>query len=141
MAGSLAADVQGGDPAVLGRALARTGAPFAPRIVALDPEFQLLGGRAVDIDGRAGAAWLYRSPSSDFALGLAFRASLADVGAPDEAREHGGPALYIFRKTTQTIACWQDGPLVYALISTLPTETVIRLARRHAAPTPPTPAA
>ena len=44
-----------------------------------------------------------------------------------------GATLHIFRKTTQTIACWQEGPLVYAFISTLPSEAVIALARRHAA--------
>jgi len=45
--------------------------------------------------------------------------------------------LFLYRKTTQTIVCWQDGPLVYALISTLPTEQVVRLARRAAAAVPP----
>ncbi|HZA36605.1 MAG TPA: hypothetical protein VE505_16830, partial [Vicinamibacterales bacterium] len=58
------------------------------------------------------------------------------LGTPDDVRRDGGPGLHIFRKTTQTIACWQEGRLVYVFISTLPGEVVIALARRHAARAP-----
>ena len=63
----------------------------------------------------------------------AFSAPLAELGASDDRRVDRPPELFLYRKTTQTIVCWQDGPLVYALISTLPTEQVVRLARRAAA--------
>jgi hypothetical protein len=42
------------------------------------------------------------------------------------------PALQIYRKMTQTIVCWQEGDLVYSVITTLPSERVIALARRAA---------
>lgn len=134
MAGTVAPDLPQTEPAALADALTRAGVAFRPRIVSLAPDFELLGGRRLDVGDKAGAAWLYRAPSADAALALAFPGQLDDLGAPDSIRQDGTPVLRIFRKTTQTIACWQDGPLVYAFISTLPGETVIRLARRHGAP-------
>jgi hypothetical protein len=138
MAGSLAPTVRGADPAFLARALAGQGLGFVPRIVSLEPEFRLLGGHRHTFEGRPAAAWFYRSPSIDSALGQAFEGRVEQLGTPDDVRREAGATLHIFRKTTQTIACWQDGRLVYVFISTLPGEVVIALARRHAAnATPP----
>jgi hypothetical protein len=134
MAGSLAPTVPGADPTALARALGVAGAAVTPRIASLEPDFTLLGARPHTVAGRRGAAWFYRSPSVDAALGLAFEGRLADLGPPDDSRQHAGTTLHVFRKTTQTIVCWQEGPLVYAFISTIPSEVVIALARRHAAP-------
>ena len=72
----------------------------------------------------------------DSALAEAFEGRLEDLGTPDDVRRDAGVTLLIFRKTTQTIACWQEGRLVYVFISTLPGEVVIALARRHAARAP-----
>ena len=66
----------------------------------------------------------------------AFPAPLAELGASDDRRVDRPPELFLYRKTTQTIVCWQEGRLVYALISTLPTEQVVRLARRAVAAIP-----
>jgi hypothetical protein len=132
MAGSLAPSVQDADPGTLARALAdRVG--FTPRVANLEPEFTLLGGRPHTFAGRRAAAWFYRSPSVDSALAEAFEGRLGELGPPDDTRTDEATTLHIYRKTTQTIACWQDGPLVYAFISTIPSERVIALARRHAA--------
>jgi hypothetical protein len=133
MAGSLAPTVQGADGPALGRALAGAALGFTPRIVSLEPEFALLGGRPHRFDSRPAAAWFYRSPSVDSALAEAFQGRLEDLGPPDGTRQERGMTLHIFRKTTQTIVCWQEGPLVYAFISTIPSEAVIALARRYAA--------
>jgi hypothetical protein len=134
MAGSLAPVVRGGDAATLGRDIAAAGSAVTPRIVSLEPDFTLLGGRPHTVAGRRAAAWFYRSPAVDSALGLAFEGRLTDLGPPDDVRHQERTTLHVFRKTTQTIVCWQEGPLVYALISTIPSEVVIALARRHAAP-------
>lgn len=134
MAGSLVPTVESADAAVLARAIGVVGATVTPRIVSLEPDFTLIGGRPHTVAGRPAAAWFYRSRSVDSALGLAFEAQLADLGPPDDIRQHAGTTLHVFRKTTQTIVCWQEGSLVYAFISTIPSETVISLARRHAAP-------
>ncbi len=139
MAGSLDPTVQDGDAASLARALARENLGFTPRIVSLEPAFTLLGGRPHTFAGRSAAAWFYRSRAVDSALAEAFLGRLEDLGPPDDVRQDGATTLHIFRKTTQTIACWQDGPLVYAVISTLPSETVLKLARRHAAGRGPSP--
>jgi hypothetical protein len=132
MAGSLAPSVQDADPGTLAHALARGGLGFTPRIVSLEPEFSLLGGRPHTFAGRRAAAWFFRSPSVDSALAEAFDGRLDELGPPDDTRTDRGVTLHIYHKTTQTIACWQDGPLVYAFISTIPSERVIALARRHA---------
>ena len=132
-AGSLAAEVQTSDSAALSEALVGQGLPSAPRIVAIDPDFRLLGGRRHDHEGRRGAAWFYRAPSAELALGEAFEGRLDELGPPDEVRTDAAPELRIYRKTTQTLVCWQDGPLVHVFISTLPSEPVVRLARRQAA--------
>jgi hypothetical protein len=137
MAGSLTPTVQTADPATLAHALARHDIGFTPRIVSLEPEFTLLGGRPHTFAGKRAAAWFYRSPSVDSALAEAFEGRIEDLGPPDDVRQEPDVALRIFRKTTQTIACWQEGPLVYAFISTVPGETAIALARRHASPAPP----
>jgi len=133
MAGSLAPTIEDADAATLARALASGDDLFRPRIVSLEPQFTLLGGRPHTFAGRRAAAWFYRSPSVDSALAEAFEGRLEDLGPPDDRRLGSGATLHIYRKTTQTIACWQEGPLVYAFISTVPSETVIALARRHAA--------
>jgi hypothetical protein len=132
MAGSLAATVQGADAATLARALAGDDLAFVPRIVSLEPEFTLLGGHRHTFEGRPAVAWFYRSPSNDSALGEAFEGRLEDLGPPDDVRRDAGAKLHIFRKTTQTIACWQHGRVVYVFMSTVPSEVVIALARRHA---------
>jgi hypothetical protein len=133
MAGSLAPTIQDADAGTLARALASDHDRFRPRIVSLEPQFTLLGGRPHTLAGRRAAAWFYRSPSVDSALAEAFEGRVDELGPPDDRRQGSGATLHIYRKSTQTIACWQDGPLVYAFISTVPSETVVALARRHAA--------
>jgi hypothetical protein len=137
MAGLLAPDVQTGDPVTLASALAGQGLPFAPHIVALEPDFTLLGGRRHKLEAREGAAWFYRAPSAEMAIAEAFEGRLDELGPPDETRTDGPRPLRVYRKTTQTIACWQDGPIVYTFASTLPSEVVLRLARRLAEPAGP----
>jgi hypothetical protein len=132
MAGSLTADVRTSNPEQLSEALARAGVPFTPRVAGLEPALVLTGGRRHEVAGRPAAAWLYETPGKDVALVQAFQGRLDELGAPDERREGAG-GLLIFRKITQTLACWQEGSLVYVFSSTLPGETVIGLARRHAA--------
>jgi hypothetical protein len=136
MAGSLAPTVKGADAAALARALAGGDLGFVPRIVNLEPEFTLLGGHRHTFEGRPAAAWFYRSRSVDSALAEAFEGRLEDLGTPDDVRRDAGVTLHIFRKTTQTIASWQEGRLVYVFISTLPGEIVVALARRQAARAP-----
>ena len=133
MAGSLAPTVQDADAPTLAHALASEPPGVAPRVVSLEPEFTLLGGRRHRFGGRTAAIWFYRSKAVDSVLAEAFEGRLVDLGQPDDTRQNDPVTLHVFRKTTQTIACWQEGPLVYALISTIPSETVITLARRHAA--------
>ncbi len=136
MAGSLAPTVLAADGPTLARAIAGDDLGFVPRIVSLEPEFTLVGGHRHSFDGRPAAAWFYRSRSVDSALAEAFEGGLDDLGPPDDVRRDAGATLHIFRKTTQTIACWQEGRLVYVFISTLPSEAVLALARRHAAANP-----
>ncbi len=137
MAGTLAPAVRVTDPPRLAEGLRTSGLPFAVRVVALAPEFHLLGGRATTVDNRPTAAWMYRAADAEMVLVEAFQASLAQLGTPDDRRAEQHPELLLYRKTTQTVICWQDGSLVYALISTLPTEQVVRLARRMATPGQP----
>jgi hypothetical protein len=132
MAGALTADIAASDPERLADALVRAGVPFTPRVVGLEPTLALTGGRAHAVAGRPAAAWLYQTPGMDVVLVQAFEGRLDELGAPDEQRHDAGRVLRIFRKITQTLVCWQDGPVVYVLSSTLPSETVIALARRHA---------
>lgn len=133
MAGSLAADIETSDPRRLGEALVRVGVPFTPRVAGLEPALVLMGGRPHAVAGRPAAAWLYRTPGMDSVLVQAFGGRLDELGEPEEQRVQAAIELRIFRKTTQTLACWQEGSLVYVFSSTLPSETVIGLARRHAA--------
>jgi anti-sigma factor RsiW len=139
MAGTLAPDIETADPVKLADALRVNGLPFTVRVPLLEPEFRLVGGRPTSVDNRATAAWMYRSADAEMVLVEAFAAPLADLGESDDRRVDRHPELFLYRKTTQTIVCWQDGPLVYALISTLPTEQVVRLARRAAAAGSPPP--
>ncbi len=132
MAGSLGPEVRISDPAALAAALAARGLPFVPRIVSLEPDFGLLGGRRHHLEARPGAAWFYRASSAELAVAEAFEGRIEDLGAADESRIEGSRALHLYRKTTQTIVCWQDGPILYTFASTLPTETVVGLAKRLA---------
>jgi hypothetical protein len=132
MAGSLTADVRTSNPDELSEALARAGVPFTPRVARLEPALVLTGGRRHEVAGRPAAAWLYETTGRDVALVQAFQGRLDELGPPDERREGDG-GLLIFRKITQTLVCWQEGSLVYVFSSTMPGETVIGLARRHAA--------
>ncbi len=137
MAGTLAPSLRITDPARLAEALRTDRLPFTARVPVLAPDFQLLGGRTTTVDDRPTGAWMYRSADADLVLVEVFEAPLAQLGAPDDRRVEQRPELLLFHKATQTIVCWQDGSLVYALISTLPTEQVVRLARRAAAAATP----
>ena len=117
------------DAGACARERARSG--FTPRIVSLEPEFTLLGGRPHTFAGRPGRGLVLPLAGGGLGPGRGVRGRLEDLGPPDDTRQDGGVTLHIFRKTTQTIACWQEGPLVYAVISTIPSETVIALARRQ----------
>jgi|GEM_PF-6704833 len=134
MAGTLTAEVRETEPSALASRLRDAGAGFAPRIGRLAPEFSLIGGQVRDLHGRPAAAWIYQAPDMERILGIAFRGTVADLGAADDRRTDPAPPLEIYRKMTQTIVCWQEGDLVYSVISTLPSERVIALARRAAAP-------
>ena len=138
MAGTLAPGLRIPDPVRLAEALRTDGLPFTVRVPVLEPDFHLLGGRTTTVDTHPTGAWMYRSSDADMVLVEALDARLAQLGAPDDRRTEQRPELLLYRKTTQTVACWQDGALVYTLISTLPTEQVVRLARRAAATTPGT---
>jgi hypothetical protein len=132
MAGSLVAEHAMGDPLALSRALARTQPAFAPRIASLRPEFVLLGGAAQTHRGRPAAVWFYRDGRSEMVLGEAFVGTLEELGTPEHVRRDRTPALHVFYKNTQTLVFWQEGPLVYVLVATLPSERTIGLARRAA---------
>jgi hypothetical protein len=132
MAGSLAPDRAMSDAEALSRALARAEPSFTPRITPLDPEFRLQGGRAHDVRGRPAAVWFYRDARSEMVLAEAFVGTLAELGTPEHVRRDRPPALHVFYKTTQTLVFWQEGPLVYAAVATLPSERTIGLARRLA---------
>jgi len=134
MAGTLAPGVRISDPERLVEALRRDGLSFTVRVPVLEPDFQLLGGRTTTVDHRPTGAWMYRSADADLLLVEVFEAPLAQLGPADDRRAEQRPELLLYHKTTQTIVCWQERSLVYALISTLPTEQVVRLARRAAAP-------
>jgi hypothetical protein len=139
MAGLLVAEVQTSRPEALAPSLAQQGLPFQPRVVGLEPDFVLLGGRRHDMEARKGAAWFYKAPSSELAIAHAFEGELGALGPPDDTRTDGPRPFGIYRKTTQTIVTWQDGGQVYAFTSTLPSEVVIGLAKRLAGGTPPSP--
>jgi hypothetical protein len=132
MAGSLSPALETADPAVLAVGLAREG--LAPRVASLAPDFTLLGGVVHQLEERPVAAWFYRNAQSDMVLVEAFPGSLDALGEPDEVRGDRVPTLHVFRKMNQTLVFWQEGRLVYALITTAPSERVIALARRLAPP-------
>jgi hypothetical protein len=132
MAGSLSPALETADPAALAGGLAREG--LAPRVVSLAPDFTLIGGVVHQLEERPVAAWFYRNAQADMVLVEAFPGSLDALGEPDEVRADRVPALHMFRKMNQTLVFWQEDRLVYALITTAPSERVIALARRLAPP-------
>jgi hypothetical protein len=132
MAGSLAPRHAIADPLTLSRALALSERAFTPRVPPLGPEFTLLGGAHHTLRDRPAAVWFYRDARSEQVLGQAFVGTLAELGTPEHVRSERAPALHVFYKTTQTLVFWQEGPLVYALVATLPSERTIGLARRAA---------
>jgi hypothetical protein len=134
MAGTLGPQHVTNDPAVLTDAIVRSGLRFSPRIASLEPQFTLVGGRVHQLEGRPTATWFYRDARSEMLLGEAFVGTLDQLGEPDHVRSDREPFLHVFYKTTQTLVFWQQGPVVYALITTLPAERAIALARRLATP-------
>ncbi len=133
MAGSLTPETQTNDADRLASAL-RIVLPFPVKVTSLEPQFVLQGGRPTEVQGRPVAAWMYTSQAADRVLVEAFQGRLDSLGPPDDTRTDPKPSLHLYRKTTQTIVAWQDGALVYAVISTLPTEQVVAIGRRLATP-------
>ena len=134
MAGSLAPTVQDADASTLAHALASE--PPGVSAARREPRAGVRAARRPSPHVRRpsrGALVLPIDRRWTRCLAEAFEGRLEDLGPPDDTRQDDRVTLHVFRKTTQTIACWQEGPLVYALISTIPSETVIALARRHAA--------
>jgi hypothetical protein len=133
MAGSLTPETRTSDADRLASAL-RVVLPFPVKVASLEPQFVLQGGRPTEVQGHTVAAWMYTARTADRVLVEAFQGRLDGLGPPDDTRSEPKPQLRLYRKTTQTIAAWQDGALVYAVISTLPTEQVVAIARRLATP-------
>jgi hypothetical protein len=134
MAGALSPRFETADPVELSAALARSDLGFTPSVASLEPEFTLLGGDVHELDGRPIAAWFYRDSRADMVLVEAFAGTLRDLGEPEDVRTERQPALHIFRKTTQTLAFWEGGDVVYVLVTTLPGERAVTLARRLTTP-------
>ena len=132
MAGELTPRILSRQPEALARGLADAGLPFTPRVVALDPDLELVGGAVHDVSGRPVGAWFYRNTRADTVLVEAFRGKLDELGEPDQTRAERDPPLYVFHKASQTLLFWQEEGLVYVLVSTLPAERAAALARRLA---------
>jgi anti-sigma factor RsiW len=136
MAGTLTPAVSGGDAVTIAGQLSRTLA-FTPPIQPRVGDFNLVGGRVHQLDGRPVAVWFYRADSAEMALGMAFAGTLTELGPADETRTGAHPPLTIFRKSSQTLVFWQDGELLYVFVATLPGERVIGMARQLATVTAP----
>jgi hypothetical protein len=134
MAGELAPRVLSREPEALARDLAAAGLPFTPRVTALEPDLELVGGAVHEVSGRPVGAWFYRNTRADTVLVEAFRGTLDELGEPDQTRAEREPPLYVFHKASQTLLFWQEEGLVYVLVSTFPTERAAALARRLASP-------
>lgn len=134
MAGELTPRIRSRQPEAIARGLADAGLPFTPRVIALDPDLELVGGAVHDVSGRPVGAWFYRNTHAETVLVEAFRGTLDELGEPDQTRADRDPPLHVFHKASQTLLFWQEESLVYVLVSTLPAERASALARRLASP-------
>ena len=137
MAGLLAPEVQTGDAAVLTSALAEQGLRFAPRIVTLEPDFTLLGGRRHLVEAREGAAWFYRAASAEMAIAEAFEGRLDELGAPDDTRTERTRRCACTARPLRPSCAGRTAARVHVAHRRCQGEVVVRLAKRLAETTVP----
>ena len=131
--GVLVPDLKAADPFALAEALRVRQPSLAARVPALtDAGYELAGGAVRPIDDRPGIIALSKSPAGPAGVPRVSRARLELPGTP-EVREDRGRAYAVYRKSTNILVFWQEGPVVMVLTSSLPVEQVMKLAFAAAA--------
>jgi hypothetical protein len=121
--------VRTADATVLSRAL-DAGPPGAVRVPALDSAgWRLEGGTHVNLGGDEAATAIYRNGVGEYLVWQAVAGDASELPETADVREHDRRTYFVHYKSTTTLVFWQEGPRVAVLVSSLPAEHVMAIAR------------
>ncbi len=127
--GALALSLPVTDPTELELRFATEGIPFPTHVYDLGMmRFTLSGGRVHTVAGRPSALFVYRAPDGAWLICQMYPGSVEELPTGSEVRTHNGIRFHTFRRENVTVVFWQEGGIVCALASDLPSAQVVELA-------------
>lgn len=116
-------------PAELERRFAAEGIPFPTHVYDLGMMgFTLSGGRVHSVAGRPSALFAYRAANGPWLICQMYPGTTDELPAGSDVRTRDGIRFHTFRRGAVTVVFWQEGAIVCALASDLPTAQVVELA-------------
>ena len=107
----------------------KRGIEFQTRVFDLGMmKYQLVGGRAHELRRQPSAAFAYRGPDGQTLLCQMYPGKTTELPAGAVLRENKGIKFHIYQANGVTAVFWQEGTVVCALTSDIPTEEVVQLA-------------
>ncbi len=105
------------------------GAKFNTRVFDLGMmNYQLAGGRVQTFNEQPTALFVYRGPANQILHCRMYVGTTAQLPAAAVVRENNGIKFHIYESSGVTMVFWQEGTVVCALSSDIPSEQVIQLA-------------
>lgn len=127
--GALSLGVSSADPTQVEAYFVRNGIRFPTRVYDLGMmQYQLVGGRAHDLDGRASAMFVYRGPDNTALMCQMYQGNVAHLPATGDVRENKGIRFFVHRVGSLTLVFWQEGAVVCVLVSDATPDAVVQLA-------------
>ena len=90
--------------------------------------YQLAGGRVQRFDGQPTALFVYRGAANQILHCRMYVGTTAQLPAGAVERENNGIKFHIYESDGVTMVFWQEGAVVCALSSDIPSEQVLQLA-------------
>jgi hypothetical protein len=116
------------DPAALSAELSGV-PPGAVRVPSLDAEgYRLEGGTHAVLGGEPAALAIYHNSLRDLVVWHGVEGTLDALPQTPDVRVIGGRKYVVHYKASTAIVCWQEGPILMAITSALPSEHVMRIA-------------
>jgi anti-sigma factor RsiW len=127
--GTTSLGLESANPSEVERYFARNGIDFPTRVFDLGMmQYQLVGGRVHELDGRPSALFAYRGPGGTALICQMYQGRIAELAPTEDVREHNAIRFHVHRQGNLTLVFWQEGDVVCVLASSAPTETVVQLA-------------
>ena len=125
----LALELETGDVQALEQFFAAHGVAGPTRVFDLGMmNYQLVGGRVETFHRQPAALFVYRGKDNQILHCRMYPGTTSELPAAATLRENNGIKFQVYQNRGVTMVFWQEGKIVCALSSDLPTEEVVQLA-------------